>query len=180
MESKGVTLRSERSIVIEDTKLLTENKLARSKTCPPLDNSSLEKIEEEMREKQPQAQFLPVCSWKCTSPFCFSNAAGPDWLIASLIQFSWAFFKGLQVSLGFCTSSFLLLAPRFKLCKVIQRICCDCSRKKDALHFKPKNSITKTAVTWEDIQCHVTFSHWCLSGNQWMFNLSWGQTTAEP
>lgn len=91
-----------------------------------------------MREKQPQAQFLPVCSWKCTSPFCFSIAAGPDWLIASLIQFSRAFFKGLQVSLGFCTSGFLLLAPRFKLCKVIQRICCDCSRRKDALHFKPK------------------------------------------
>lgn len=146
-ESKGEALRSRYNDGGEDTKLLSENKVACSKICPPLDNSSLEKIEEEMREKQPQAQFLPVCSWKCTSPFCFSIAAGPDWLIASLIQFSRAFFKGLQVSLGFCTSGFLLLAPRFKLCKVIQRNCCDCSGRKDALHFKAKNSITNTAVT---------------------------------
>lgn len=132
--------------VEEDPKLLTENKLAGSKIFPSLDNSSLEKIEE-IREKQPQAQFLPVCSWKCTSPFCFSVAAGPHWLIASLIQFSRAFFKGLQVSLGFCTSGFLLLASRFQLCKVIQRICCDCSRRKDAPHFKLQNSITNIAVT---------------------------------
>lgn len=93
IESKGASQRSKLSIVGEDSKLLTENKLACSEICPPLDNSSLEKTEEEMREKQPQAQFLPVCSWKCTSPFCFSIAAGPDWLIASLIQFSRAFFK---------------------------------------------------------------------------------------
>lgn len=138
MESKGAAPRSELRIVGEDTKLLTENKLACSEICPPLDNSSLEKIEEQMREKQPQAQFLPVCSWKYTSPFCFSIAAGPDWLIASLIQFSRASFKGLQVSLGFCTSGLLLLAPRFKLCKVIQRNCRDCSHRKDALHFSQK------------------------------------------
>lgn len=147
IESKGATLRSELSIVGEDTKLLTENKLAWSKICPPLDNGSLEKIEEKMREKQPTAQFLPVWPWKCTSPFCFGIAAGRDWLIASLIQFSRAFFKGVQVSLGFCTSSLLLLAPRFKLCKVIQRICCDCYCRKDALQFKPPNSISNIAVT---------------------------------
>lgn len=76
MESKGAALRSDLSIVEVDSKLVTENKLACSKIFPSLDNSSLEKIEE-IREKQPQAQFLPVCSWKCTSPFCFSVAAGP-------------------------------------------------------------------------------------------------------
>lgn len=91
--------------------------------------------------KTPQSHsFNPVCC--AHSPFCFSIAAGPDWLIASLIQFSRAFFKGLQVSLGFCTGGFLLLVPRFKLCKVIQRNCCDGSCRKDALHFKAKNSIT--------------------------------------
>ena len=109
----------------------------------------LRKSEEEMRlkKKQPQGQFLPLCSWRCTSPFCFSVAAGPDWLIASLIQFSKAFFKGLRVSLGFCTRGFLLLARRFKLCKVIQRIYCVCSSRKDALHFKPQNAITETRVS---------------------------------
>ena len=73
--------------------------------------------------------------------FCFCIAAGPDCLIASLIQFSRAFFKGLQVSLGFSTSGALLLAPGHKLCKVIQRICCDCSHRKDA-----PNSQTKTTL----------------------------------
>lgn len=134
----------------EDSKLPRQNKLACSNICAPLDNSSLEKIEE-MREKQPQAQFLPVCPWKCTSPFCFSIAAGPDWLIASLIQFSRAFFKGLGVSLGFCTSSFLLLAPRFKLCRVIQRISCDYFRTKYALHSEARNGYANSAVILDKI-----------------------------
>lgn len=42
-------LRLELSIVEEDAQLLTENKPASSKVSPPLDNSSLEKIKEEMR-----------------------------------------------------------------------------------------------------------------------------------
>ena len=71
-------LRSELSRIGEDAKLIAENKLARGEICPPLDNSSLEKIKWEMRAKQPKAQFLPVCSSQCTSPFCFSVAAGPD------------------------------------------------------------------------------------------------------
>lgn len=72
-------LRLELSIVKEDAQLLTENKPASSKVSPPLDNSSLEKIKEEMREekkKTPQSTVSPCVL--CTSPFCFSAAAGPD------------------------------------------------------------------------------------------------------
>ena len=45
------------SIVGEDTKLLRENKLSCRKICPPLDNSSLEKIESGVRENNPKHSF---------------------------------------------------------------------------------------------------------------------------
>lgn len=73
----------------------------------------------EDERKTPQSTVSPCVL--CTSPFCLNIAAGPDWLIASLIRFSRAFFKGLWVSLGFCSSGFVLLVPRFKLCKAIQK-----------------------------------------------------------
>lgn len=49
---------------------------------------------DERRKKTAQSTVCP-CALR-TSPFCFSTAAGPDWLIASLIQFSRALLQRLS------------------------------------------------------------------------------------
>lgn len=107
----------------------------------------------EDERKTPQSTVSPCVL--CTSPFCLNIAAGPDWLIASLIRFSRAFFKGLWVSLGFCSSGFVLLVPRFKLCKVIQRNCCDAPTAKMLYIFKPK---TVTAIPYSVMYTAEAFS----------------------
>lgn len=48
----------------------------------------------EEKKKTAQSTVCPCASR--TSPFCFGAAAGPDWLIASLIQFSRALLQRLS------------------------------------------------------------------------------------
>lgn len=55
----------------------------------------LRKSRRRWEEKKTAQSTVCPCASR-TSPFCFSAAAGPDWLIASLIQFSRALLQRLS------------------------------------------------------------------------------------
>lgn len=72
------------------------NKPASSVAAPPFGQQlSWGRSRRRWEEKKTAPSTVCPCA-SHTSPFCFSAAAGPDWLIASLIQFSRARLQRLS------------------------------------------------------------------------------------